>query len=474
MSDCDELGRDPCVLTQAAERGRTITEALSVTILRAAIMSHYLMRSRGRTFHAGAFIGGSLAIGATVALPRRAWAATATVPLANFYSSIGLNAHSWYNNSLWPQRLLDLGILNIRGKVGQSTSVVQKLQTFFSNGGKINTGIVQSNNGTLDKTGAQKSLNFLKTNVGLQHVSGIEGPNEFNNGEPANWANTLRDFTHWLHDAVRADSAYNPIPLIGPSIWKRILADYKALGDVSQWVDKGCIHYYSGGQRPTTSGTDTMQAALQNVSIIAPGKTIWMTESGWQAPSGNWPISLRAQAKYVLRDYFDAFGFGVERLFMYQLMDDQSSLFGLCDAAANPKPAYNALKNLVGLGERPNGKQGFDRLLGQRRANFIEDIFVQQERRHLSDCALPGREQLGCSAPERPRICRSGDSQPDHIRSPDRHLSANVQLCSREFGERKLDPAFCNGSGYPAENSSLNCACECWAPSHDGPIILRA
>ena len=78
-----------------------------------------------------AFVGGSLAIGATVALPRRAWAATATVPLANFYSSIGVNAHSWYNNSLWPQRLLDLGILNIRGKVGQSTSVVQKLQTFF-------------------------------------------------------------------------------------------------------------------------------------------------------------------------------------------------------------------------------------------------------------------------------------------------------------------------------------------------------
>ena len=34
---------------------------------------------------------------------------------------------------------------------------------------------------------------------------------------------------------------------------------------------------------------------------------------------------------------------------MYQLMDDQSSLFGLCDAAANPKPAFNALKNLVGL-----------------------------------------------------------------------------------------------------------------------------
>ena len=147
---------------------------------------------------------------------------------------------------------------------------------------------------------------------------------------------------------MRADSSFNAIPLIAPSIWKRFFADYQALGDVSQWVDKGCIHYYLGGQRPTTSGTDTMQAALQNVDIIAPNKTIWMTNR-LQAPSGAWPISTRAHAKYVLRDYFDAWEYGLEKVFMYQLIDDQQNLFGLCDAAANPKPAYNALKNLVSL-----------------------------------------------------------------------------------------------------------------------------
>jgi len=305
-----------------------------------------------------AFVGGSLAVGATMALPQRAWAVTPTAPAANFFNSIGVNAHSWYTNTSWPQRLLELGILNIRGKIGQSTDVVQKLQTFFSNGGKINTGIVQSNQGILDKTGAQKSINFLKSNVGLQRVSGIEGPNEFNNGAPTNWASTLRDFTKWLHDTVRADASFNPIPLIAPSIWKRLLSDYKALGDVSAWVDKGCIHYYSGAQFPTTSGTDTMQAALQNISIIAPGKPIWMTETGWQAPSGNWPVSLRAQAKYVLRDYFDAFGFGVEKVFMYQLIDDQPSLFGLCDALARPKPAFTALKNLVALVKDTSASRG--------------------------------------------------------------------------------------------------------------------
>jgi hypothetical protein len=296
-----------------------------------------------------AFVGTSLAAGAALALPQRAWAAAATVPAANFFNSIGVVAHSWYANTAWQQRLLDLQILNIRGRIGQSTDAVTRLQTFFSRGGKINTGIVESSKGTLDKTGAQKSLNFLKSNVGLQNISGIEGPNEFNNGAPTNWASILRDFTQWLHGTVRSDASFNAIPLLGPSIWKRLLTDYKALGDISAWVDKGCIHYYSGGQWPTRSGTDSMQVALQNVGIIARGKPIWMTETGWQAPSGNWPVSLRAQAKYVLRDYFDAFGFGVEKIYMYQLIDDQSSLFGLCDAAANPKPAYNGLKNLVGL-----------------------------------------------------------------------------------------------------------------------------
>ena len=311
--------------------------------------SEHIDSSRTPVVSRRAFIGGSIALGAAMALPRRAWAATATVPLANFYNSIGINAHSWYSNNLWPQRLQDLGILNIRGRVAQNTTLAQKLQTFFAAGGKINTGIVESSNGTLDKTGAQKSLNFLKTNIGLQHVSGSRGPmSSITASRPIGRARYANSLTGFMIPCGRIRS-FNPIPLIAPSIWKRILADYQALGDVSQWVDKGCIHYYSGGQRPTTSGTDTMQAALQNVGIIAPSKTIWMTETGWQAPSGAWPISTRAHAKYVLRDYFDAWGYGVEKVFMYQLIDDQQNLFGLCDAAANPKPAYNALKNLVSL-----------------------------------------------------------------------------------------------------------------------------
>ena len=216
-------------------------------------------------------------------------------------------------------------------------------------------------------------------------------------------------------------------------------------------MDKGCIHYYSGGQRPTTSGTDTMQAALQNVSIIAPGKTIWMTESGWQAPSGNWPISLRAQAKYVLRDYFDAFGYGVERLFMYQLIDDQSSLFGLCDAAGNPKPAYNALKNLVGLVKDPTASRAS---IGYTVANAPSSLksfsFSKSDGTFLivlyldvNSWDVRSRKDLEYAVPVTVNLSTS--ARGIDIYQPTFN-SAVVSSASRN-----LDPAFCNRSGYRAE-----------------------
>jgi hypothetical protein len=295
--------------------------------------------------------------GMTIAAPACATSVRA-VPAGNFYKALGVNAHAWYVNNAWPQRLVELGVPNVRGKVGTSKDFVTKLGPFLAGGGKIDATIIQSNGGTLDKADAAKNLAFLKNYVGLQYVSGIEGPNEFNNGEPPNWAATERDFVHWLHDTVRADAAFRAVPLIAPSVWKRILADYQALGDLSAWVDKGCIHYYSGVRRPTLTGGNTMQGALRDASILAPGKTIWMTETGWQAPTGADPISPRAQAKYVVRDYFDAFGYGVEKVFNYQIMDDQTNLFGLTDAYANPKPSFYALKNMAALVKDSGGGYG--------------------------------------------------------------------------------------------------------------------
>ena len=297
------------------------------------------------------FVGGSLAVGASaLILPgRAAGAAAATTPAVKFYQSLGINGHFWYANTAWYQRLMELGVPNLRAKAASNKDFISRLGPFFSSGGKLNATIVHSGEPTLDKVEATKNLAFLKDYVGLQRVSGVEGPNEFNSDHPPNWVPILRDFVKWLHDTVRADVAFKSTPIIGPSIWKRIRDDYIALGDISQWIDKGCIHFYSTQRRPTMTNDNTMPGALSDAHIIAPGKTLWMTESGWMSPNGAIPVSTRCQAKYVARDYFDAFGFGVEKLFMYQIIDDQVNQFGLCDAGANPKPAFNALKNVTAL-----------------------------------------------------------------------------------------------------------------------------
>jgi hypothetical protein len=312
-----------------------------------------------RTFVCGII---ALAAGITVTSPACATSVRAT-PAGTFYNALGINAHPWYPNNAWPQRLVELGVPNVRSVVNTSTDYVTKMQPFFRNGGKVNSVILSGNSGMLDRAQASKNLAFLKNTVGLQYVSGIEGPNEFNDPatRPSYWASIEREFVKWLHDTVRADFAFRTVPLIAPSSQTQTLTDYQALGDLSSWVDKGCIHHYSWKRRPTITGAaagGTMAQALKYASILAPGKPIWMTETGWYTAGSTGAVSQRTQAKYVLRNYFDAFGYGVEKIFVYQLMDNQSKLYGLTDPYANPKPAFYALKNLAALVRDAGGGTG--------------------------------------------------------------------------------------------------------------------
>lgn len=272
---------------------------------------------------------------------------------ARFYRSLGINTHpNWLSTNWgtvdWQTPLVALGLPASRGMIGKNPTVLDKMKPVFDAGMQHCTLIVQSAGTTLDKTEAAAHIAFLKDRVGTQRVCGIEGPNEFNKTGPADWADVLRDFVKWTHDEVRKDAAFASVPLIAPSIWKRELSGYQAVGDISAYVDKGCIHAYSGNRLPTLIDSGTMQDALDNARILTPSKPIWMTETGWMT-GGNWPVSERAQAKYILRNYCQTMLHGVERNFLYELMDDQSNLWGICDSACRPKPAYGALRNLAGL-----------------------------------------------------------------------------------------------------------------------------
>jgi exo-beta-1,3-glucanase (GH17 family) len=84
-------------------------------------------------------------------------------------------------------------------------------------------------------------------------------------------------------------------------------------------------------------------------------RPIWITETGFVSKptetSGRTDQgSSEKQAKWLTEAYQQAFEFGVEKIYWLLLYDRKESYFGsmgLADAKGNPRPAWNALKELI-------------------------------------------------------------------------------------------------------------------------------
>lgn len=315
------------------------------------------------------FLAGTLAVAAPMIRPPNAAAATAGVFSAHaFFDSIGICTHPCWRNTnwgttAWEDALISSGVKHTRGDLGHGWGAdggMMHLGKFFSAGGKL---CALTTGKTLDRTAAQADLDYLSAKVPTGCLSGIESVNEYNNPQtrPPDWATQLRDFQKWLYGAVRSNQKFSAVPVVAPSIWRGIHTDYVALGNLEPNVNKDCLHYYTGGLRPTLSsiyggGLQTVQQAISDAHIIAPREALFVTEFGYENPGPGsaqsaWVIPPRAAAKYLVRGLFDLFVNGSERTFIYELMDDPGTnhYWGLCDASLRPKPQFAALKNLVAL-----------------------------------------------------------------------------------------------------------------------------
>jgi hypothetical protein len=315
------------------------------------------------------FLGGTAALGATMLVsPKVAAAATTTFSAAALYDSIGICTHPCWRTTNWgtvpwENALISSGVRHTRGDLGHGAgadSGMTHLSKFFATGGKLCAFITGE---TLDKTSAQADITYLATKVGAQHLSGIESVNEYNNPNtrPINWASQLKAFQTWLYGTVKANSALKTVPVVAPSMWCQVRADYLSLGNLEPNINMGCMHYYPGGLRPTLanvtgSGTITIQQAVANAHILGTREQLYATEFGYDTPGPNrplsgWVVTQRAAAKYIVRGLFDLFTNGTQKTFIYELMDDpgKNHYWGLCDANLNPKPAFTALKNTVAL-----------------------------------------------------------------------------------------------------------------------------
>jgi hypothetical protein len=186
----------------------------------------------------------------------------------------------------------------------------------------------------------------------------LEGPNEYDNSHPSsdgNWTATLSTFQKALYADVKATSQ---MTVIGPAMMTQ--SGYAALGDLSAFVDDGNVHDYFAGRNPGTGGwggTDsfgTYGSLAWNLAIarqLTGAKPIYATETGYaDAPGAQYAVPAATKARYTLRTLLENWNAGIVLTYVYELIDESNGSFGsygITDSAANPKPAYVAMKNMI-------------------------------------------------------------------------------------------------------------------------------
>jgi hypothetical protein len=136
------------------------------------------------------------------------------------------------------------------------------------------------------------------------------------------------------------------------------------IGDISPYMDAGTLHPYPGGVLPTSY----LAASQRNSAVLnAQNKPWWVTETGYYtSPNATVAVyqpgvSEAAQGKYVDRIYLDYFNAGISHTSVYEIADEHVDMnnaeanYGLLRNDGSPKPAYTALKNLLGLLSDPGG-----------------------------------------------------------------------------------------------------------------------
>jgi hypothetical protein len=281
----------------------------------------------------------------------------------SFVDSIGINTHLTYTNtayaSEWPRvlsALKTLGVRHIRDGYydwAAGNAMYAKHQQLAAAG--IGTNFVVA-------IGSSASPAEAKTFAKLAgDVESFEGPNECDaeggrNCGGAKWLQNLQTFMPTVTNAGKAVG----VPVYGPSFVRA--SSYPAIGNIARQMTMNNLHIYFGGRNPESGGWGSMDAEghyygsiawwLDNAKIDGPGLKSVATESGYIANATVTPYTLpqNIEAMYVPRTLLMAYKSGLQRTYLYELLDEVSSPgYGLMDDEIKPKAAYTALANLISL-----------------------------------------------------------------------------------------------------------------------------
>ncbi|NJO39562.1 MAG: hypothetical protein HC865_02420 [Cyanobacteria bacterium RU_5_0] len=277
----------------------------------------------------------------------------------SFVDSIGVNTHLRYLNTAYGRyddiikpRLEELGIRHIRDG-GRDSEFFEKLNDLGTIG--IKSTLIMS---PTDGIQPLDAITIAKTV--LRSIEAIEGPNEtdvvrFNfsyNGEP--FPEGTRNYQNALYAAIKGDTNTTSLPVLMPSMGQGRNA--KKLGFLRSG-DLCNMHSYPVNGAPPTDDVSHWYIPYARI-VCGEDKPIVATETGYhnaiENSSSKSAISEHASNKYLPRLLLENFNLGVQRTFLYELINgsigtNQEQNFGLLRYDGSPKPSFNTIKNLIFL-----------------------------------------------------------------------------------------------------------------------------
>jgi hypothetical protein len=285
---------------------------------------------------------------------------------------IGVDIHlSFFNtpynkfDSIVRPGLAELGVRHIRdgaltaGNSGALNTYYKRLSALAADG-------IKSSLVAFDATTPAYVTDLAKLddvfNAAGRAVEFFEGTNEPNLKKNPDWAKIGRERQKDLYQATHGNPDLSGVAVIGPSPWG---PSAQQLGDVSANVDFGNWHIYSGGQYPEATGKASLADYLGQARGLYSGKPVVATEAGYHSamdvPAGKHrPTPEKIIARYLPRLVLWNLKHGVVRTYLYELIDsfdkgdaDPESNFGLIRHDGSRKPAFYAIKNLIGIFSDP-------------------------------------------------------------------------------------------------------------------------
>lgn len=288
-----------------------------------------------------------------------------------FVDSVGVNIHSTFLDTPYTRldRVLEaldsLGVRHVRdGLLPPSTEPGLKSwqQFYFSQlaAHRIDADLILGSpgDGVTSVPGLVGELGRLPSGF----VGSVEGPNEYDLSGRARWPAELRAYQRRLYTEVRDRPSLVSLPVLAPSFGNP--GNAWLPGDLGRWSDASNVHSYPGGLAPGAAG---LRRGLGR-RVGSGDASVFATETGYHNAlddqSGHPPVSERVAGAYIPRLLLDSFASGIERTYLYELVDegpdprgaDRERNFGLFRYDFSPKPAAIAVGRLISLLVTPRSR----------------------------------------------------------------------------------------------------------------------